>query len=45
MCVDLNPSGCRQLESRVLGNLHARFGGGRQKRTDNSTSLAAYPTG
>ena len=35
----------RPLESRMLGNLHVRFGGGRmEKGVIRRTSPAAYPT-
>jgi hypothetical protein len=32
MCADLNLSRYHQPESRVLGNLHARFGEGREEK-------------
>jgi len=32
------------LESRVLGNLHARFGGGRLEKCLYGNSPGAYPT-
>ena len=32
------------LESRMMGNYHVRFGGGRLEKELSATSLAAYPT-
>lgn len=37
---------CSCLESRMLGNQHIRFGGGRREKEQAiATSLAVYPTG